>query len=135
MKTLPPTSLLSCVTLAARPGNWDPADHRGVGLGHTQNGSGDRTTFTLREGSLLRAFRVCTPGLVSTATLPSVIRGGYDNNNNNNHNENNSNNSSSNNNNNSNNINNHKSSNNNNNNSSNSSRQRAHNNNSNSSTT
>ena len=30
----------------------------------------------LHEGSLLPAFRVSTPGLVSTATLPSVIRGG-----------------------------------------------------------
>ena len=35
-ETLPPTSLLSCVTLAARPGNWDPADHRGFRLGHVQ---------------------------------------------------------------------------------------------------
>ena len=76
VKTLPPTSLLSCVTLAARPGNWDPADHRGFRLGHVQYGSSGRTTLTLHEGSLLPAFRVSTPGLVSTATLPSVIRGG-----------------------------------------------------------
>ena len=85
VETLPLTSLLSCATLAARPGNWDPADHRGSRLGRTQYGSVGRTTFTLQERSLLRASRVCTPGLVSTATLPSVIRGGY---NNNNHNQN-----------------------------------------------
>ena len=75
VKTLPPTSLLSCVTLAARPGNWDPADHRGFRLGHVQYGSSGRTTLTLHEGSLLRAFRVSTP---------SVIRGGYNDNNSNN---------------------------------------------------
>ena len=77
VETLPLTSLLSCATLAARPGNWDPADHRGSRLGRTQYGSVGRTTFTLQERSLLRASRVCTPGLVSTATLPSVSRGGY----------------------------------------------------------
>ena len=77
MKTLPPTSL------AARPGNWDPADHRGFWLGRFQYGSSGWTTFTLGERSLLRASRVCTPGLVSTATLPSVIRGGYNDNDNN----------------------------------------------------
>ena len=89
VETLPLTSLLSCATLAARPGNWDPADHRGSRLGRTQYGSVGRTTFTLQERSLLRASRVCTPGLVSTATLPSVIRGGYNNNNNHNQNKNN----------------------------------------------
>ena len=78
VETLPLTSLLSCATLAARPGNWDPADHRGSRLGRTQYGSVGRTTFKLQERSLLRASRVCTPGLVSTPTLPSVIRGGYD---------------------------------------------------------
>ena len=96
VETLPLTSLLSCATLAARPGNWDPADHRGSRLGRTQYGSVGRTTFTLQERSLLRASRVCTPGLVSTATLPSVIRGYYynynDNNNNNIDNNNNNNN-------------------------------------------
>ena len=40
----------------------------------------------------MRAFRVSTPGQVSTATLPSVIRGGYNNNKNNNNNINNINN-------------------------------------------
>ena len=86
VETLPLTSLLSCATLAARPGNWDPADHRGSRLGRTRYGSVGRTTFTLQERSLLRASRVCTPGLVSTATLPSVIRGGYNNNTNTNNN-------------------------------------------------
>ena len=90
--TLPLTSLLSCATLAARPGNWDPADHRGSRLGRTQYGSVGRTTFTLQERSLLRASRVCIPGLVSTATLPSVIRGGYKNNKNNKNNNHNNNN-------------------------------------------
>ena len=83
VKTLPPTSLLSCVTLAARPGNWDPADHRGFRLGHVQYGSSGRTTLALHEGSLLRAFRVSTP---------SVIRGGYNDNNSNNNDNNNINN-------------------------------------------
>ena len=88
VETLPLTSLLSCATLAARPGNWDPADRRGSRRGRTQYGSVGRTTFTLQERSLLRASRVCTPGLVSTATLPSVIRGGYNGNTNNNNNTN-----------------------------------------------
>ena len=82
VETLPLTSLLSCATLAARPGNWDPAEHRGSRLGRTQYGSVGRTTFTLQERSLLRASRVCTPGLISTATLPSRIRGGCSNGNN-----------------------------------------------------
>ena len=79
VKTLPPTSLLSRF--------W---------LGHVQYGSSGRTALTLHEGSLLRAFRVSTPGQVSTATLPSVIRGGYRNHNHN-HNNNNSNNNNNNN--------------------------------------
>ena len=40
----------------------------------------------LRFRNLLRASRVCTPGLFSTATLPSVIRGGYNKSNNYNYN-------------------------------------------------
>ena len=79
VKTLPPTSLLSCVTLAARPGNWDPADHRGIQrllAGALSIWLSRLDNLTLQERSLLRACRVCTPGLVSTATLPSVIRGG-----------------------------------------------------------
>ena len=73
VKTLPPTSSLSFVKLAARPGIWDPADHRGARLRYPQYGSGGRTTLTLREGSLLRASRV--------GNLPSVVRGGNNNNN------------------------------------------------------